>query len=253
MSRAFERLNQFLDQEMRMSHLYQPLMLKALIEGGGRASAREIAWKFLQRDESQLGYYEEITKRMPGRVLAKHGLVERNGSDFWLVPDVTELSPKERVILLRRCEEAVEGYLEKRGERLYAHRQLALGDISGTVRYEVLKRAGYRCELCGTLADERAIEVDHIIPRRHGGTDDRENLQADKSVEGFNIGMNCRGDIADPRGGIRAVIPGKSIWGLGESLASATKADQCQGPPLQFILNQLTSSKLAPRSSASRN
>jgi ATP adenylyltransferase len=32
-----------------------------------------------------------------------------------------------------------------------------------------LKRAGYRCELCGISADETAIEVDHIIPRKHGG------------------------------------------------------------------------------------
>jgi 5-methylcytosine-specific restriction endonuclease McrA len=42
----------------------------------------------------------------------------------------------------------------------------------------VLKRAGYRCELCGISADERAIEVDHITPRKHGGRDDLTNLQA---------------------------------------------------------------------------
>ncbi|CAX26379.1 conserved protein of unknown function, histidine triad (HIT) protein [Methylorubrum extorquens DM4] len=50
--------------------------------------------------------------------------------------------------------------------------------ISGNDRYEVLKRAGYRCELCGVPADERFLHVDHIIPRRHGGSDDRANLQA---------------------------------------------------------------------------
>jgi ATP adenylyltransferase len=41
-----------------------------------------------------------------------------------------------------------------------------------------LKRAGHRCELCGVPADERAIEVDHIVPRKHGGEDDLTNLQA---------------------------------------------------------------------------
>jgi ATP adenylyltransferase len=178
-------------------------------------------------------------------------------------------------------------------------------------------------------ADERALEVDHIIPRRHGGSDDRSNLQAlcwkcnankgarddtdfrnvreemnarqegcifchhdqrpkvaendltlairdghpvtphhtlviprrhaptvfdpyeperravnllldqvrldilaeDKTVEGFNIGMNSgevagqtvmhchvhliprrRGDVDQPRGGVRAVIPGKASY-----------------------------------------
>jgi hypothetical protein len=39
------------------------------------------------------------------------------------------------VTLLRLSEEAVEAYIEKRGERIYAHRQLAQGDISGTLRY----------------------------------------------------------------------------------------------------------------------
>ena len=47
-----------------------------------------------------------------------------------------------------------------------------------SLRYEVLKRAGFRCELCGISADERAIEVDHILPRKHGGEDDVTNLQA---------------------------------------------------------------------------
>src|SRR3954465_4285373 len=49
---------------------------------------------------------------------------------------------------------------------------------SGTDRYEILRCAGFRCELCGVPADERALEVDHIVPRRHGGSDDRSNLQA---------------------------------------------------------------------------
>jgi len=59
-----------------MSHIYHPVMLKVLIEGGGQVSLRAIASAFLAKDESQLEYYEEITKRMPGKVLAKHGLVE---------------------------------------------------------------------------------------------------------------------------------------------------------------------------------
>ena len=46
------------------------------------------------------------------------------------------------------------------------------------MRYDVLKRAGFRCELCGISAEERALEVDHILPRRHGGSDDHTNLQA---------------------------------------------------------------------------
>ena len=49
-SSPFEQLQAFLTGTMRMSHIYQPLMLRVLIEGGGRASLREIAAAFLARE-----------------------------------------------------------------------------------------------------------------------------------------------------------------------------------------------------------
>jgi diadenosine tetraphosphate (Ap4A) HIT family hydrolase len=55
---------------------------------------------------------------------------------------------------------------------------VSTGYVSGTLRYEVLKRAKFRCELCGVSADVRALEVDHIVPRSRGGTDEADNLQA---------------------------------------------------------------------------
>jgi diadenosine tetraphosphate (Ap4A) HIT family hydrolase len=61
---------------------------------------------------------------------------------------------------------------------MWKHRMLAEGYISGTLRYEVLKRAKFRCELCGIPADEKALQVDHIVPRNRGGEDDLANLQA---------------------------------------------------------------------------
>ena len=42
-------------------------------------------------------------------------------------------------------------------------------------RFEVLKRDGFRCTYCG--ASDR-LEVDHVIPRSAGGTDDDGNLTA---------------------------------------------------------------------------
>jgi ATP adenylyltransferase len=50
--------------------------------------------------------------------------------------------------------------------------------IAGKLRYAVLKRAGFHCELCGVSADERALEVQRILPTEHGGSDEVENLQA---------------------------------------------------------------------------
>jgi diadenosine tetraphosphate (Ap4A) HIT family hydrolase len=46
------------------------------------------------------------------------------------------------------------------------------------MKYEVLKRAKFRCELCGISADEKALEVDHIVPRNLGGEDSINNYQA---------------------------------------------------------------------------
>jgi len=177
-SDSYHRLHEFLTQHMRMSHVYQPVMLKALIQGNGTTGQRAIAAAFLAHDDAQLEYYEEITKRMPGRVLKAHGLVERDGEGYRLSLPLDYLSAEEREELVRICDEKVEDYLQRRGTRVYDHRRTALGELSGTLRYQVLSSAGFRCELCGTPADEQALQVDHILPRTHGGQDELANLQA---------------------------------------------------------------------------
>ena len=87
---------------------------------------------------------------------------------------------------------------------VYDHRRAALGYLSGSLRYEVLKRAGFRCELCGISADERAIEVDHIIPRKHGGEDDLTNLQALCFKCNANKGASDDADFRVVREGMNA-------------------------------------------------
>lgn len=171
-------LREFIQNRMRMSHIYQPVMIKELLKRGGRASIREIAAAFLSYDQSQLEYYEQITKAMPGKVLSSHGIVARDGETYRLVVDMSSVSSRDNDELVSLCVQAIEAYLKKRGAAVFDHRRAALGYLSGSLRYEVLKRAGFRCELCGISADERAIEVDHIIPRKHGGEDDLTNLQA---------------------------------------------------------------------------
>jgi len=44
------------------------------------------------------------------------------------------------------------------------------------MRMEVLHRADYACEACGTRG--RRLEIDHILPLADGGTSDTENMQA---------------------------------------------------------------------------
>jgi len=47
---SFEHLRDFIRKRMRMSHIYQPVMIKELLAQGGRASIRDIAAAFLTRD-----------------------------------------------------------------------------------------------------------------------------------------------------------------------------------------------------------
>jgi diadenosine tetraphosphate (Ap4A) HIT family hydrolase len=177
-SEAFKTLRDFLTTRMRMSHIYQPLMIRTLLTHGGRATVRQIASTFLSKDASQLEYYEEITKNMPGKVLARHGIVRRDGNAFQLLPDTSALRPDETHELVGLCEAKLDEYMEKRGAAVFAHRAVAVGYVPGSVRYEVLKRAGGRCELCGIPREERALEVDHIVPKKDGGRDDLANYQA---------------------------------------------------------------------------
>lgn len=46
------------------------------------------------------------------------------------------------------------------------------------VRFEILRRDNHACRYCGAKAPRVELEVDHVIPRHHGGTDDRWNLTA---------------------------------------------------------------------------
>lgn len=177
MSNAFDQLYDFLNSQMRMSHIYQPVMLIHLLQNGGRACTSDIAKALLVRDPTQVSYYEEITKRMPGRVLTQNrGITERERDTYYL-KDFNELSSKEVNQLIDRCQSRLDQFLDAKRDP-WQHRRKSSGYISGTLRYEVFKRAKRRCELCGIHDYQKALEVDHIVPRNLGGADDISNLQA---------------------------------------------------------------------------
>ena len=176
-SQTYEQLAHFINHDMRMSHVYQPVMLRELLKRKGTATITEVAKALLAEDRSQAEYYEQITKNMVGRVLtANRGITKREGATYHL-KDFSHLSNEEIDDLVQLCDAKVAEYLAKRVDP-WSHRRKSTGYVPGTQRYEVLKRARYRCELCGVSAEHKALEVDHIIPRNKGGTDDVSNLQA---------------------------------------------------------------------------
>jgi ATP adenylyltransferase len=174
-----KQLAEFIDRGMRMSHIYQPVMLIELLKNDGRLSADSIARALLAHDQSQIEYYLRITNNMVGRVLRNRNVVEREReTKQYTLNGFENLQKREIEDLTARCQARLEAYIESRGDRIYQHRKQSSGYISGTLRYEILKLAKFRCELCGIAAEEKALEVDHILPRNHGGSDDLSNLQA---------------------------------------------------------------------------
>lgn len=171
------RLKDFISHQMRMSHIYQPVMIKALIENNGQATVESLAKTILRYDISQVEYYEKITHNMVGRVLRRHDIVRRD-RHLYILNDYETLSEPDKRELLLKCDEKIQEYIHKRGTDIWEHRRRNRRPVSGSIRYEVLKRAHFRCELCGVSPDFRGLEVDHIEPKNTGGEDSINNYQA---------------------------------------------------------------------------
>jgi ATP adenylyltransferase len=179
--RTFKQLQTYIRDQMRMSHVYQPVMLLELLRNDGLATTEQVAKALLSYDQSQVEYYEIRTKNMVGKVLTQNGVIEpikqgRRTVGYRL--STVGLTALEKETLIELCGQRLTAYIDKRGEEIWGHRSIADGYISGSVRYDVLKRAKYRCELCGVHEERAALHIDHIIPRARGGSDDISNFQS---------------------------------------------------------------------------
>jgi diadenosine tetraphosphate (Ap4A) HIT family hydrolase/5-methylcytosine-specific restriction endonuclease McrA len=172
---TYAELVDFLQHKMSMSHVYQPVLIKALIESGGSATVRQLAQRFLAEDESQILYYEKRIKEMPVRVLRKHGIISVEGGLVSLRTPQLSLQQRSHVRML--CEQRLQTFVQKRGLAIWDYRMLEDDPIPDSLRYLALKAAGGRCQLCGITAKERPLDVDHIIPRARGGRNELANLQ----------------------------------------------------------------------------
>ncbi|WP_216208743.1 HIT domain-containing protein [Polynucleobacter sp. Latsch14-2] len=163
---------------MSMSHIYQPVMLIELLNNQGKASVTQIAQAILNKDPSQIEYYSQIVKRMVGDVLTNKRKITTKDKEHYLLQGVQSLSQQEITELITLCESKINEYELKRQGAQWQHRRRGRRPVSGTIRYEVLKRAKGRCELCGISNEEKNLEVDHITPKSLGGKDDIANYQA---------------------------------------------------------------------------
>jgi predicted restriction endonuclease len=188
-----EELVEFITNKMSMQHIYQPLLIKTLVECGGSATVRQIAQAVLSNDESQLHYYEQRIKQMPVEVLKNHGVLERDGELVSL--NLKKMSLKEKSELLMLCEQKMRGFVQDNDD-IWESR-ITTKEV-GELRYEVLKRANKRCALCGVkdgdeeYEDRLPLHIDHIVPRSKGGSNEIEILQV--LCRACNLGKSNRDD-----------------------------------------------------------
>lgn len=62
-------------------------------------------------------------------------------------------------------------------------------------RFRILNRDGFRCRYCGAAADWAGLEVDHVVARSAGGSDDDSNL----ATACFPCNRGKRTDAIRPR------------------------------------------------------
>ncbi len=169
----YEDLIDFIVNRMKMSHVYQPLLIKELIESGGVATIRQLAAAFLSHDEGQIQYYEKRIKEMPVRVLKNHGVILSSGQLIEL--NTGKLTFEQKANIKMHCEQKIQEFLIQRGLNVF--RLSDQNPVPDSLRYRVLMESGGRCALCGATKKETILDVDHIKPRSKGGTNDIENLQ----------------------------------------------------------------------------
>ena len=67
MTEAFDKLSDFILNQMRMSHIYQPVMLIEILKKNGSASTNDIAKALLSYDISQLNIMNTLQKIWLGK------------------------------------------------------------------------------------------------------------------------------------------------------------------------------------------
>ena len=174
----YRDLSDFILKRMRMTHIYQPLMIRTLLKSDdNRATADDIASEFLHQDISQLKYYKAIVKRWPHVTLVKkRNIVSYNRGIYKLRLD-HDLSDEERQDLIEKCNLRINEFIDK-DPMIRKFRELDRKSVSGSVRFHVLAKSKGVCMACGAKSTEAFLHVDHIVPKSLGGLTELDNLQA---------------------------------------------------------------------------
>ena len=163
-----ERLRDYIAKRMRMSHVYQPLMLMELLGRRSPAPAQDVARRILWEDVTQIDYYTERVKRMVGKVhLQRHHplrprrlrLGGRRGAERrrYLAEGQRGGATTRRAAATVPPAPRCLPNATRRGGGLFAHAEACgFGHrsrhrtlISGSMKVRMFTHAKGRCECCG--------------------------------------------------------------------------------------------------------
>lgn len=150
------------------------------------------------RDRDCSGYkYPMWLLVMREKMLFK-ALVQKPPIDCTYCVEMHYSSPKGQVNLSKRKEFALndiqvclDSVARSRLDRVtYSHiAAVERGEVSDSLRYDIMNRDGFKCVICGASAAQGAhLHVDHIVPIAKGGKTSRDNLRT--LCERCNIGKS---------------------------------------------------------------
>lgn len=159
-----------------MTHIYQPLMIKTILESSNNTATREsIARSFVDAG-GYLEYYIDRVAKWPHQTLIKHKIVtyDRKTKSYTLQID-KDLTTSQRNRLVELCKLRQQEFEDKNYKIL--DRRTKRTDI-GYREYDVLAKSKGICVACGAKSTDVKLDIDHIVPASKGGNNSIDNLQA---------------------------------------------------------------------------
>ena len=173
----YDSLEWFIRKEMSMTHIYQPIMIRTLLQSeDGRATKENIARQFLGMNESQINYYKAIVGRYPQQVLTKRNVVSYNPKIQEYALLLETVTKNQRNKLIELCNLRLHEFIDK-DPAIRRYRELDRRSIYGSVRYDILAKSKGICAACGATSSQTLLHVDHIVPINRKGKDHPDNMQ----------------------------------------------------------------------------
>lgn len=167
----------FVQNKMKMTYYYQPVVIKTLLQHGGRAPRDVLAVELLLGDPDTLPDARRTLQRWPWETLRRRGVVARaHSSSDWVL--TADYEPSDVPRILDACDVALSAWAKRFPQK------------QASQRIRLISAAEGCCQACGARPPKVELDIDHIVPRARakngcvpqpgGGlmsVDDERNLQ----------------------------------------------------------------------------